>query len=214
MRARACVFSPCYTAEQRKLEKKQKRKEKRSGKLPSRCVAIVNEKMHKAGDLPLVKGDVIDILDQKDGRYKGSTMHERVFVVGFVVVFVLGLTVAFGFVCVSGKCHGRVGWFDAKCVLIVLDEDMMKTLEQNSDVKYEFDLAKSHVAQATDDFLIMNSVSLLHPSPPSLRCDHPGAHSAAFQLCSIFRGLGLFCSRCWLCWCWCVYVCFYCCCFC
>lgn len=32
-----------------------KRKEKQSGRLPSRCVAIVNEKMHKAGDLPLVK---------------------------------------------------------------------------------------------------------------------------------------------------------------
>eukprot|EP00043_Microstomoeca_roanoka_P013527 m.132621 g.132621 ORF g.132621 m.132621 type:complete len:1844 (+) comp15779_c0_seq1:152-5683(+) len=112
--------------EQRKMERKMKRKEKQSGKLPSRCVAIVNEKMHMAGDLPLVKGDVIDILDQKDGRYKG-------------------------------KCRGRAGWFDAKCVLVVLDEDMINALEQNTDVKYEFNLHKAHLAQATDDFLIMNS---------------------------------------------------------
>lgn len=57
-----------------------------------------------------------------------------------------------------GKCRGRAGWFDAKKVLVVLDEDMMSALEQSSDVKYQFQVPRSHVTQSIDDFVIMSSV--------------------------------------------------------
>eukprot|EP00049_Salpingoeca_infusionum_P022612 m.7754 g.7754 ORF g.7754 m.7754 type:complete len:1336 (+) comp5285_c0_seq1:130-4137(+) len=57
---------------QRDEERRRKRNEKKSGKLPKRCVAIVSEKMHQERDLPIVRGDVIEILDQEEGRYKGK----------------------------------------------------------------------------------------------------------------------------------------------
>eukprot|EP00055_Hartaetosiga_balthica_P012446 m.60486 g.60486 ORF g.60486 m.60486 type:complete len:1379 (+) comp7947_c0_seq2:28-4164(+) len=95
------------TQQQLKLEqRKAARKRKRTGRLPSRCVAVKNDKKHHDNDLLLRKGDIVDILDQAGDRYKGRT-------------------------------GGRVGWFDAQCVLIVLDEMMINTLQQNSDVKYE-----------------------------------------------------------------------------
>lgn len=97
-------------------ERRQKRKQQRQRKLPSRCVAIVSEKMHAATDLMLVKGDVVEILDMSPDakRYKG-------------------------------KCAGRVGWFLASHVLIVLDETMKAALEGNGTGQYS--LAKADAAE-------------------------------------------------------------------
>jgi hypothetical protein len=117
-------------------ERRQKRKLQRKRQLPSLCVAIVNEKMHAATDLNLVKGDVIEISDMSpDGkRYKG-------------------------------RCAGRTGWFLASHVMVVLDDNMKTILEGNGEGQYSLGRENGGGGAETDgpgghddadDFVVVN----------------------------------------------------------
>jgi hypothetical protein len=84
--------------ERRRAEAKASRKARKQGRLPSRCVAIVNEKAHGNDGLPLVKvsyrllpwhallhrvyvvqGDIIEITSKDDSRYRGMSAWSCVF---------------------------------------------------------------------------------------------------------------------------------------
>lgn len=57
----------------------QQKQNKEAGLLPERCVAVETVKAHHPDDLPLHKGDIIEVLDvdRENSRIKGIQMEKE-----------------------------------------------------------------------------------------------------------------------------------------